>query len=147
MLHGGNVLIEKALVYGTTSHGLLVFDEPDFPEVPIQVPGGTVEAGEQVIDAARREFGEEPGCWAERGSGSWETAICPSSETGSFTTFIAHTFICRLKKISPMGGAILRLRHRVEARLFYFGSSGSTSHRHGHASILAPEKCSTDCRP
>ncbi|WP_457578136.1 GNAT family N-acetyltransferase [Ensifer adhaerens] len=54
-------MIEKALVYGTTSRGLLVFDEPDFHEVPIQVPGGTVEAGEQVIDAARREFGEETG--------------------------------------------------------------------------------------
>lgn len=54
-------MIEKALIYATTSRGLLVFDEPDFPEVPIQVPGGTVEAGEQVIDAARREFGEETG--------------------------------------------------------------------------------------
>lgn len=53
--------MEKALIYGTTSRGLLVFDEPDFPEVPIQVPGGTVEPGEQVIDAARREFGEETG--------------------------------------------------------------------------------------
>jgi 8-oxo-dGTP pyrophosphatase MutT (NUDIX family)/predicted N-acetyltransferase YhbS len=57
----GDVLIEKVLIYATTSRGLLVFDEPDFPEVPLQVPGGTVEAGEQVIDAARREFGEETG--------------------------------------------------------------------------------------
>lgn len=54
-------MIEKALIYATTSRGLLVFDEPDFPEVPLQVPGGTVEVGEQVIDAARREFGEETG--------------------------------------------------------------------------------------
>ncbi|MGO7242867.1 GNAT family N-acetyltransferase [Rhizobium ruizarguesonis] len=54
-------MIEKALIYATSSRGLLVFDEPDFPEISIQVPGGTVEAGEQVIDAARREFGEETG--------------------------------------------------------------------------------------
>jgi 8-oxo-dGTP pyrophosphatase MutT (NUDIX family) len=41
--------------------GFWCFDEPDFPEVPLQVPGGTVEVREQVIDTARREFGEETG--------------------------------------------------------------------------------------
>ncbi|MGO6949690.1 NUDIX hydrolase [Rhizobium johnstonii] len=54
-------MIEKALVYATCALGLLVFKEPDFPDVPMQVPGGTVEKGEPVIDAARREFGEETG--------------------------------------------------------------------------------------
>lgn len=54
-------MIEKALIYAINSRGLLVFDEPDFPEVPLQVPGGSVEEGEPVIDAARREFGEETG--------------------------------------------------------------------------------------
>jgi 8-oxo-dGTP pyrophosphatase MutT (NUDIX family) len=54
-------LIQKVLIYATSIRGLLVFDEPDFPHVPIQVPGGTVEPGEALADAAQREFGEETG--------------------------------------------------------------------------------------
>ncbi len=120
-------MIEKALIYATTSRGLLVFDEPDFPEVPLQVPGGTVEVGEPVIDAARREFGEEPDWSIELGFGCWETAIAPSSETGSFTTFIAHTFICRLKKIFLRPGPISRPRRPAVGNLSCCGFSGSTS--------------------
>lgn len=51
----------KVLIYGTSSSGLLVFDEPEFSEVPIQVPGGTVDPDEDIFDAARREFHEETG--------------------------------------------------------------------------------------
>ena len=51
----------KVLIYATWRDRLLVFDEPDFPEVALQVPGGTVEAGENVAEAAYREFREETG--------------------------------------------------------------------------------------
>lgn len=51
----------KVLIYATWNGRLLVFDEPDFPEVALQVPGGTVEPGEAVDLAARREFIEETG--------------------------------------------------------------------------------------
>jgi 8-oxo-dGTP pyrophosphatase MutT (NUDIX family) len=51
----------KVLIYATSRDRLLVFDEPDFPDVLWQVPGGTVEAGEDVAEAALREFQEETG--------------------------------------------------------------------------------------
>jgi 8-oxo-dGTP pyrophosphatase MutT (NUDIX family) len=53
--------VRKVLIYATSGKGLLVFDEPDFPEIALQIPGGTVEAGESVAVAARREFEEETG--------------------------------------------------------------------------------------
>jgi 8-oxo-dGTP pyrophosphatase MutT (NUDIX family) len=56
--------VQKVLIYATSRRGLLVFDEPDFPDVPLQVPGGTIEARETPEAAARREFAEETGLTA-----------------------------------------------------------------------------------
>lgn len=56
--------IEKALIYATSARGLLVFSEPDFPEIGLQVPGGTIEPGEDPQAAALREFAEETGLCA-----------------------------------------------------------------------------------
>ena len=54
-------LPNKALIYATNKRGLLIFQEPDFPEVPPQVPGGTIDNGEDPLAAAKREFAEETG--------------------------------------------------------------------------------------
>lgn len=51
----------KVLIYGMGPRGLLVFAEPDFPEIALQVPGGTIEAGEAPKAAATREWVEETG--------------------------------------------------------------------------------------
>ena len=51
----------KVLIYATWQGRLLVFDEPDFPEIELQVPGGTMEPGESPEVAATREFVEETG--------------------------------------------------------------------------------------
>ncbi len=51
----------KALIYATNKRGLLIFQEPDFPEVPPQVPGGTINDSEDPMTAAKREFAEETG--------------------------------------------------------------------------------------
>ncbi|MTI16819.1 NUDIX domain-containing protein [Rhodobacteraceae bacterium RKSG542] len=45
----------------TCGSHLLVFSEPDFPEVGLQVPGGTLDPGESYLHGARREFEEETG--------------------------------------------------------------------------------------
>lgn len=51
----------KSYVYLTCGPELLVFEEPDFPEVGLQVPGGTLDPGESYLQGARREFAEETG--------------------------------------------------------------------------------------
>ena len=55
------VMIEKVVTYITQKDRLLVFRHTRFPEAGIQVPAGTVRAGEDLLDAAYREAIEETG--------------------------------------------------------------------------------------
>lgn len=52
---------EKAFAYITRGMDLLVFRHPDFPEAGIQIPAGTIEAGEAPDAAVMREAFEETG--------------------------------------------------------------------------------------
>jgi len=54
-------IYHKAYVYLTCGTDLLVFNEPDTPELGFQVPGGTVDPGESFLHGAMREFAEETG--------------------------------------------------------------------------------------
>jgi GrpB-like predicted nucleotidyltransferase (UPF0157 family)/8-oxo-dGTP pyrophosphatase MutT (NUDIX family) len=53
--------VDKVLAYITHGSGLAVFTEPDFPEVGIQVPGGSLEPDETAQEAVLREAAEETG--------------------------------------------------------------------------------------
>ena len=50
-----------AYAYITKGSRLLLFTHPEAPEAGIQVPAGTIEAGERPEDAAMREAREETG--------------------------------------------------------------------------------------
>lgn len=65
--------IDKVLIYATWNGRLLVFEEPDFPETPLQVPRGTVDPGEDILAAAYREFAEETGLLYDDGMLHLET--------------------------------------------------------------------------
>lgn len=43
------------------NYEVLVFNQPEFPEGGVQVPGGTVDPGESLIEALKREIYEETG--------------------------------------------------------------------------------------
>ncbi|MEP3275476.1 MAG: NUDIX domain-containing protein [Stappiaceae bacterium] len=53
--------IDKSYIYMTCDSELLVFLEPENPDIGLQLPGGTLDPEEGFEAAARREFFEETG--------------------------------------------------------------------------------------
>jgi len=58
-------VIPKVLAYitreGPAGREVLVFRHRDHPEAGVQIPGGTIDAGETPVDALHREILEETG--------------------------------------------------------------------------------------
>ena len=62
-------LKRKVLAYITKGEGaereILVFEQKDNPDAGLQVPGGTIEKDELLLDALYREIEEETGIQRE----------------------------------------------------------------------------------
>jgi 8-oxo-dGTP diphosphatase len=52
---------KRVYVYVTGPNGLLILEHPQHPEAGLQVPGGTIQEGEERSRAAVREAEEETG--------------------------------------------------------------------------------------
>ncbi len=58
---GPRKIRHRAYAYVTSGRRLLVFRHVHFPEAGLQVPAGTIDAGEEPADAVLREAEEETG--------------------------------------------------------------------------------------
>ena len=84
------LLPPKVVLYVTSGRNLLVIREPEFPDIGLQPPGGTIEAGEAIEAAALRELEEETGLAAER-----DQLAALGSETREFDFDGAHHTVDR----------------------------------------------------
>jgi 8-oxo-dGTP pyrophosphatase MutT (NUDIX family) len=114
----------KVLIYGTWQGRVLVFDEPDFPDLALQVPGGTVEAGEDVVTAAAREFFEETGIAAPVQPRLLMQADYRFERDGQSILHHRHFFHLPLEGAFPEAGSIGKKRPSMAARRSGFACSG-----------------------
>lgn len=102
------------------------FEEPDFPETPLQVPCGTVDAGEDILAAAYRESAEETGLLYDDGMIHLETVDYDYPEQGQTERHRRHCFHLRLRNAVPETSITTKCRPATEAPRFCSGCSGST---------------------
>jgi 8-oxo-dGTP pyrophosphatase MutT (NUDIX family) len=86
----------KVAIYVVHDGDLLVFLEPDFPEVLLQVPGGTVEGGESITEAAQRELAKETGLSVDAAFEAIGTQDYRFDRDGHSVWHLRHVFLVRL---------------------------------------------------
>lgn len=82
-------------------YALLVFDHVDFPEAGIQVPGGTVEPGESLPEAAIREVQEETGLLGLNLIGNLGATHHDLNQYGLAGVHERHYFLFTLSESTP----------------------------------------------
>ncbi len=90
-------MMEKVYAYilrsQESSDGLLAFTHKGHPEVPMQVPGGTLEEGESPCHGMKREVFEESGLTELYDIEKLGEAILTDAE--GKVEFLGHFFVCR----------------------------------------------------
>lgn len=75
---------------------ILAFSHKGQPEVPLQVPGGTLEDGESPLEGVKREVFEESGLTDLYGIEELGEAFLSDAEGKE--EFVAHFFLCRSRE-------------------------------------------------
>ncbi len=95
-------MVEKVYAYILKSHEntdtLLAFTHKGYPEVPMQVPGGTLEEGESPYEGMKREVFEESGLTEFYDIEKLGEAFLSDAEGKE--EFLGHFFVCRTE-IAP----------------------------------------------
>lgn len=137
---------EKVIAYITQANQLLVFSHPHHPEAGIQVPAGTIQAGESPEEAVLREAYEETGLE------NLELQAFLGVQEFDITQFgraevQRRYFICNITANRRLSGVIMKTIHPREVRnllsLSFFGSSFPTVSRN---SLLVMEHYSHVCK-
>lgn len=127
------MLILKAMIYVTSPQGVLVFEEPASPHIGLQVPGGTIEQGEDTLLAAERELFEETGLTLDQPLRLLGSIDFMLQEDGKPLSCDGIIITVRLKGIIRSAGSIMKCIRPMAESLFCSGCFGCRSCKQGNA--------------
>lgn len=93
--------VTKVLAYVWRGHQLLVFRQPEHPEAGLQVPAGTVEAGEDIASALFRELHEETGLVLSAAAQPLASYLVDMRPYGKDEQHLRHVFALRCHEDAP----------------------------------------------